>query len=434
MSHGPRASPIDLWREDRNRRLPETIHPLPRLVGVFLLAWLLPSSVLGDVYRLGVGDSVRLRVVIFDDQSRRHDVWDAVSGDYSVQPDGKISVPLAGSVLAAGITTEELGATVSAALQERAGLLQAPPTAVEVVGYRPLYVLGDVARPGPYPATPGLTALQAMAEAGGQIRQGAQAGGSLVRETGALNETLSEISRNRARSFRFRAEIDGADEIAFPDGLSHPGGRGKMQGILAEERALFASRKQAFELELETLEGLKVLLETEIAGLRQKLEGQQQQIEFARRNFENVSSLVDRGLSRANLLDGAQRRLFEVESAELDLQNSIYRAQQRIEEANRDIVSLRARRATEATAELQRTNARLEALSQRRDTLRLVLLEAGEVAVTEEEPLFELVFLLNRGEAPAERISGTTPLQAADIVTIRLEPVDSDGETANQGG
>ncbi|MEO0829444.1 MAG: polysaccharide biosynthesis/export family protein, partial [Pseudomonadota bacterium] len=370
----------------------QTIKLLARLIGAVVLSNLFMLSAWAEEYKLGVGDTIRLRVVIFNDDARRFEIWNAVSGDYRIQPDGRISVPLAGSLDAANTTTEALGSAISQALKTRAGLLQEPPAAVEVVEYRPLYVLGDVARPGTFPASPGITALQAMAQAGGQTRTTAQNPGSLIRETGALSETLAEIVRNRAKTYRLRAEIDGMNEIEFPANLSHPGGAARLEGIFAEERALFASRKQAFELELETLEGLKDLLETEIAGLEQKLGGQLQQTELARQNLENVTSLVERGLSRATLLADAQRRLFQVESAELDLQNSIYRAQQRIREADRDVVSLKARRSTDATAELQRTNARLESLNQRRDTLRLVLLENGEVDVTEAEPLFRLVF------------------------------------------
>ena len=41
-------------------------------------------------------------------------------------------------------------------------LSRRPETSVQIVEYRPVYILGDVERPGEYPYRPGLTALQAL--------------------------------------------------------------------------------------------------------------------------------------------------------------------------------------------------------------------------------------------------------------------------------
>jgi polysaccharide export outer membrane protein len=55
---------------------------------------------------------------------------------------------------------------VTAALQ-RADMLRAPSVVAEVTAYRPIFVLGEVSKPGQYPYQPGMTVVTAAAVAGG---------------------------------------------------------------------------------------------------------------------------------------------------------------------------------------------------------------------------------------------------------------------------
>jgi polysaccharide export outer membrane protein len=107
-------------------------------------------------YRLGPGDTVRL--IVFGE--------DPLTGEFRVNDAGNIAVPLLGGVHAAGLTSAELEVAMAAALQ-RARLLRAPSVAAEVTGYRPIFVLGEVNKPGQYPYQPGMTVVTAAAVAGG---------------------------------------------------------------------------------------------------------------------------------------------------------------------------------------------------------------------------------------------------------------------------
>jgi protein involved in polysaccharide export with SLBB domain len=52
--------------------------------------------------------------------------------------------------------------------------LQEPQVMVTVVEYRPIYVFGDVVKPGSYPFRPGFNALTAVTEAGGLTYRGSK--------------------------------------------------------------------------------------------------------------------------------------------------------------------------------------------------------------------------------------------------------------------
>ena len=111
----------------------------------------------GDAaYRLGVGDQVRL--LTFGEES--------LSEIFRVNDAGAIALPLLGPVPARGRTTDELSRGIVAELTRR-NLIRDASVAVEVVEYRPVFILGEVNRPGQYPYQPGMTVLSVAAIAGG---------------------------------------------------------------------------------------------------------------------------------------------------------------------------------------------------------------------------------------------------------------------------
>jgi len=78
---------------------------------------------------------------------------------------GKISFPLVGDVTAGGKTVSELETELEDALRD--GFLKQPRVSIEVLEYRPFFILGEVMKPGEYPYTNGLTVLNAVATANG---------------------------------------------------------------------------------------------------------------------------------------------------------------------------------------------------------------------------------------------------------------------------
>lgn len=106
-------------------------------------------------YRLGPADKIRINV--FGE--------DALTGEFLVGGNGKISMPLIGEVQAAGLTISLFQDEIAAALRQ--GYINEPRVSAEVLSYRPFYILGEVNKPGEYPFTNNLTVLNAVATAQG---------------------------------------------------------------------------------------------------------------------------------------------------------------------------------------------------------------------------------------------------------------------------
>jgi polysaccharide biosynthesis/export protein len=124
----------------------------------------------GHEYRLGPGDTVR--IITYGE--------DPLTGEFRVGDQGAVALPLTGSIGAAGRTPGELADAIAAALK-KGDLLRKPSVSVEVATYRPIYVLGEVNKPGQYPYQPGMTVVSAAAVAGGFTYRAVEDYASVVR-------------------------------------------------------------------------------------------------------------------------------------------------------------------------------------------------------------------------------------------------------------
>lgn len=113
-------------------------------------------------YRLDSGD--RLRVSVFEQTG--------LSNTYTVDQAGYIAFPLIGQVAARGQTMPQLEAAIASRLKQ--GYLRDPDVTIEMDRYRPVFVMGEVGRPGQYSYVPGMTAQNAIAIAGGFTSRGNQ--------------------------------------------------------------------------------------------------------------------------------------------------------------------------------------------------------------------------------------------------------------------
>ncbi len=132
-----------------------------------------PTADLAADYRLVPGD--KLRVEVYKDTQ--------VSQSVQIRPDGKITLPLANDIAAAGRTPTELRDAIAESLKS---YISNPTVTVIVVETVPpvIYVMGEVNTSGPQPLVGRLDMLQALSAAGGfkdfantkniRIRRGSQ--------------------------------------------------------------------------------------------------------------------------------------------------------------------------------------------------------------------------------------------------------------------
>jgi polysaccharide export outer membrane protein len=136
-------------------------------------------------YVLGTGD--KIRVIIYGEED--------LGGEFQIDGSGYVSLPLIGQVQAAGSSAEQLEQEIGGKLSD--GYLQNPRVSVEISTYRPFYVVGEVNKPGQYPYVNGMSALNAVALAGGYTLH-ADDGTIYVRRNGSTKEeslTADQMTR-----------------------------------------------------------------------------------------------------------------------------------------------------------------------------------------------------------------------------------------------
>ena len=138
-----------------------------RWVGLILITLLIGFAVVPDAfaqqqseYRTGSGDKLRITVFGHDD----------LSGDFLVDGSGYVALPLIGKIKAGDSTSREIELAIINKLKP--DYLKNPRVGVEILNYRPFYILGEVKNPGSYPYVDGMKVINAIALSGGYTYRG----------------------------------------------------------------------------------------------------------------------------------------------------------------------------------------------------------------------------------------------------------------------
>ncbi len=372
-------------------------------------------------YALQPGDTVNVTVFGHAD----------LSGDFVIDEAGAIVLPIGGSVAASGLSATELEARVTAVLAD--GYIIRPNVAVRIAAQRPVYVMGDVRTAGAVAFRPGMTALTAVAMAGGLA--------STQQDTLALRASLREAEERlalmrtqhiavRARIARLIAQRDGAEKVAFPRDLEEAGG-GTAQ-LLASERAVLATERSAEASQLAVWVLRLKSAETEVVAIAEQVKLETAQLDYVGKYYADLAKLQRKGL-----VD--RRRLVEMQMEEARLKANIARletdsgrATQLIHEAPLRMSEIRAGTGQRALLALQEANARraelessIAATQDQVAALHRRFAAAGGVVAASGTGL-----VLTRATGPRSgtyEIEETAPLRPGDIlrVTGRTDAVRS---------
>ena len=114
-----------------------------------------PENYENEQYKVGSGDL--LKITIFNQEE--------LSGEYSINGTGQIALPLIGDINTKDLTVKQVEQGIANKLKP--DYLLNPRVNVQVLNYRPFYILGEVKEPQSYPYVDGMTYLNAVAIAGG---------------------------------------------------------------------------------------------------------------------------------------------------------------------------------------------------------------------------------------------------------------------------
>lgn len=140
-----------------------------------------------------------------------------VSGDVTVRPDGRISIPLLNDVQAAGLTPSQLRDKL---MESAAQFLEDPNATVVVkqINSRKVFITGLVNKPGPYVLTSPTTVLQLIAMAGGLLEFARSKEITVIRMTNGQQTGLTFNYQDvvRRKNMKQNIELKPGDTVIVP--------------------------------------------------------------------------------------------------------------------------------------------------------------------------------------------------------------------------
>ncbi|SFI52514.1 polysaccharide biosynthesis/export family protein [Albimonas pacifica] len=380
-------------------------------------------------YRLQPGDVIAISVAGLPALDRRAEI----------QLDGAVPVPMIGETPAAGRTLAELREALRTALagrllptwtpdgRERLQAVSREQVGVWVAEHRPVFVSGDVARPGALPFRPGMTARQALAAAGGLMRPAPQAGLALDPEALRIDHAAAwlALAAADARIWRLRRELAaaGAPEPAAevfapasppPDAAS----AAALARAVETQRALFDERAGDAARERAHLAGALDQLDAQIAVL-------QEQVVVERRREE--ADAADLAVAQGHAEKGiyTQSRLADIRSAalisatrRLQTEAGLMALQRRRTEDARTLERLDVQRRLDTLDALAAAGVRREADRARHEATLARLRLAGLAPVPTEEGEPVLLVTPDRGGAETA-VEPDRLLAPGDVVRVQ---------------
>lgn len=344
------------------------------LLVLALLAGAAATAVRAQGYRLQPQDEILLRALRWDMDKAAYLQWEGVSGEYTLEPDGTLLVPLAGQVEAAGQTPAGLAEQLALILRRSIGMAEPPHISIGVTGHLPVYVLGDAAAPGAYPFRPGLTAQQALALAGGLLRLPLQdsAGNSLqpLRLQGEVRLLSGRIAALEEERRRLAADLQA---LAEPGSTPAPEAGAPPSGLEAD---ILAAAQAARTAQGSRIRDLQQVLRQQISHLTAQIALRDEQIALTEEELETASSLRERGLTVSARVSSLTAALNDLEAKRLDLEIARLTARQQLNRAERDALELTGDARSQNLVRLNEVEQDIAGLSTRLATARLLHAEA----------------------------------------------------------
>jgi len=386
-----------------------------------------PVAAATGAYALGIGDTVA--VMVFDHAD--------FGGQFLIGPDGTFRHPLVGAIPAAERTREAVEGDLKQRLAQR--LAYDVHLSVDVAIYRPVYVIGDVVRPGELAYTPGLLTFTALAKAGGvpsvrQLPPNQLAEAALAERD--LRVAEAELCGFLLRRAALDAALSDAPKISMPPELRPMAQSPLVSELLIRETALLEGDRTRMRRWLEMTRSEQDQLETEIAALTNEQGALAAQAKLIDGELQNMLGLARKGLVTSERVLDLQRFKADNEADRFRMASFMSRARQqqteletRLRRAEEELRQDRLRQRLAVETDIERARARI-------DGARTQLALRSQVAVTDQmlgrsEPGFTVTRNTARGPQVLNAATAT-PLHPGDVLEVRLAPAFT-ASTASTG-
>jgi len=402
-------SPITSWNS--------LVHGLRGRVSLAALLALAPFSAWGD-YKLQPGDVLEISITGVPELKQRSPIG----------VEGEVSIALAGQIAVRGLTLAEAREKITSSLsnkvyQQRATdgreisqLILPDAIIVTVADYRPVYLSGDISKPGEQPFRPGMTVRHAVAMAGGYDALQLRGQSPLFQRVDlrADYETLwTEYAREQARIWRLRTELGYANPES-PKGKRIPIAPETLEQLVKTEEDQLKARNADRQKERVHFQNSIKSADTQLAVLADKKKKDEEGVQADVADFEKVRELFQKGMTATTRLSEARRAVVLSSTQLLQTVVEITNIERQREEFARQLERLDSQSRMESLKELQDANLRLEQISTRiQSTSEKLRIRSGRPEI----------WVYRKGDKGQEQIVATEDMELVpgDVVNVTLQ-------------
>ncbi|MHC2373576.1 polysaccharide export outer membrane protein [Bradyrhizobium diazoefficiens] len=298
----------------------------------------------------------------------------------AVQMDGNVSLPLVGSLPVAGLPLPQIRAKIGAALarkvfrqrasdgRETAVVIDADEVTTVIAEYKPIYVNGDVSKPGEYPYRPSITARQLVAVAGGydimRIRMNNPylESADLRSEYGSL---WTEFAREQAHMWRIKSELGEATQIS-PGALTDvPVARSAISEIVHAETEYLKIKESDHQQEKSFLERGVRQGDEEVRVLSEQQKREEEGFQSDLEELQKAQDLFARGSLTSPRVTDARRAVLLSSTRKLQTSAQLMQVKKQQDELVRKLTKLDDQRRLALFRELQDTSLKLNQIRER---------------------------------------------------------------------
>lgn len=364
--------------------------------------------------RLGIGDRVNMQV--FGQPE--------LSGEFVIDTQGNIVLPIGGAVPSVEVTLVELQQRIVDILAD--GFILRPRVSIRALELRPVYVMGDVRISGALPFRVGMTALAAIAMSGGPASTDPNTAafrGDLVEAEERVGLLESQRAGVRARIARLEAQQNGATAPAFPEELLQ-GGLG-MQRMIAGELAIFDGERGGEARQADQITRQHENAEAEMASLGEQIRLERGQLEVSQSYQREMAALARTGMVNRSRVVDSQREVARLESSLARITTESARVAQVGRDAPLRLAQLRGAAEQRAAVGLLEARARLveleNGIAAGREQIALRSQRIGAAASAVVRPAAPPKILITRMQQAVSMTFAAderTPLKPGDILRV----------------
>ncbi|MEZ5923161.1 MAG: polysaccharide biosynthesis/export family protein [Hyphomicrobiaceae bacterium] len=294
-----------------------------------------------DAYTFNAGDRVKLTIYGRED----------LPSEYRVNTLGQVAIPTIGVFDVLSMTPQDLEIAVRNKIEQSIGNI----AFVAVEPMEPIFVTGLVSKPGAYPYSFGMIAIQAVTLAGGTTTATSTdwLSTEAIRETSRMKTSELELIGLTAKRARLTADRIGVDEITPPTSLVELTGLQQAGEIIAREQQILDQDRQAFQRQRQTLEKGIQEAKVEIAAYEDELAYIKKQRKLRRNMLEPLQQLVKKGLTTQQRVTDSELLLVSIERDAQNAIANISRARQSLDRSERDLAILDIDRTSQLDKQIQ---------------------------------------------------------------------------------